>query len=135
VFPQATFHCKTWIWVDLVTLYVELLIKFRARASQAQGDAAMKELEQKLERKSEEVSCREMELVEQGLAHQIKISEYKTKILTLQSQLDKQISNASKWEKLRLLMVMFVAACWLTTPDSLLITLGATCILALMFAV
>jgi hypothetical protein len=95
----------------------------------------MKVLEQRLERKSEEVSCREMELVEHGLAHQIETSEYKMKILALQSQLDKQISNASKWKKLRLLMVLYVTACSLTTPDSLLITLGATCILAVMFAV
>jgi hypothetical protein len=70
------------------------------------------------EEKIEILRCREMELVDQAIAHQLKSSELKSQILALQSQIILLKSNASKVKKIRWLMLLFAIMCWFIAPGS-----------------
>jgi hypothetical protein len=59
--PQESFTCKVWIWVDLVSEYVERIVKIRTSKLQAEQAGVLEVLEEKIET----LRCREMELVDQ----------------------------------------------------------------------
>ncbi|KAM0905829.1 hypothetical protein ACQ4PT_017126 [Festuca glaucescens] len=125
---QAPYSCKTWIWVDLVRDYVEQLVNFQKRNLEILGkELAAARME--LELKSEALICRELDMAEQGSIHHAEISELKSQLVTLQSQIKDLNSSALKFKKIR--MFMYVGVCWLSS-GSLPMTLAATAFAALM---
>ncbi|KAM0905830.1 hypothetical protein ACQ4PT_017126 [Festuca glaucescens] len=125
---NAPYSCKTWIWVDLVRDYVEQLVNFQKRNLEILGkELAAARME--LELKSEALICRELDMAEQGSIHHAEISELKSQLVTLQSQIKDLNSSALKFKKIR--MFMYVGVCWLSS-GSLPMTLAATAFAALM---
>lgn len=116
------------MWVDLLWDYVEQMIRYRTRNLIEKVDREMEGARMEVEQLQEALSSRETEMVEQYTAQQEEISE-------LNSQLAVLNTSAKKFRKLRQLMLLFVAMCWVVAPGSLAITLAATMIAVLMYLV
>jgi hypothetical protein len=111
--------------------FVEKMVKFRTRFLQAEHGRELAAVREELH---QALSRRETEMRDQALARQVETSDSRSQILGLQYQINSLSSSASKFRKLRMVMMVFVAMCWLA-PGSIVITLAATSVAALMFIV
>jgi hypothetical protein len=112
--------------------FVEKMVKFRTRFLQAEHGRELAAVQEELH---QAISRRETEMRDQVLARQLETSELQSQILGLQYQIKLLSSSASNFRKLRMGMMVFVAMCWLLAPGSIVTTLAATAIAALMFVV